>query len=48
MGDRITLRGRSKSGVIVKMNDLTGWVRVDWDEDGPLLCHINELEKERA
>ena len=42
-GQRITWRGRNKSGTIKQIDG--DWVWVTWDvpEDGPMICHAYEL-----
>jgi len=44
-GERVKLRGRSPRGTLRSINDLS-WCCVEWDDGGPGLCHLHELEKE--
>ncbi len=44
-GDRVALRGRSSTGVMEWVNSLF-WCRVKWDDGGPGLCHLFELQAE--
>lgn len=45
--DRVFKRGdRTRTGVLVKMDDETQWATVEWgDGNGPRMCHLFELEK---
>lgn len=43
-GDRVRLRGRDPRGTLVSVTE-RGWCRINWDGDGPTLCHLNEIEK---
>jgi hypothetical protein len=50
IGERVTLRGRSKMGKLINISyqELINsyWANVLWDNnDGPLVCHLYELEK---
>ena len=46
--DRVRMRGKNLFGVIKFINPENNWARVVWDHgcDGPIVCHIYELEKE--
>lgn len=44
--DRVEFRNPNdtRCGVILKMNDATGWASVKWDGvDKIQMCHVNEL-----
>lgn len=44
-GDRVRLRGKGNIGVLRKMNDASKWATVEWDDFGPRIVHLFELEK---
>jgi len=45
-GDRVRLRGKDfGEGVLKKFDPETNWSTVEWDEDGPKVCHRFELER---
>ncbi len=44
-GDRVRLRGRAHIGWLRKMDDETKWATVEWDDGGPKIVHLHELEK---
>lgn len=45
IGDRVTLRGKGEKGVLKNVNKSTNWSYVDWEESGPKICHLFELER---
>lgn len=44
LNDRVVLRKTGATGKLVQHNT-NDWCRVEWDEDGPLICHLFELRK---
>lgn len=44
-GDRVKLRGREPTGIISNINSTNNWTKVKWDDKGPLICHLYELER---
>ena len=46
VGDFVSLRGRSRFGTLIEHSEWNGWCKIEWKgEKGPLIVHINELEK---
>jgi hypothetical protein len=46
-GERVKLRGRKPTGVLVKYDPETNWATVEWDTTGPRCCHRAKLEVDR-
>lgn len=45
-GDRCALRGNKNSiGTLLKFDPESEWATVDWDSEGPKVCHRYELVK---
>ena len=45
--DRVKLRGRSRRGVLEKLDEDTLWATVKWDDARqPMIVHLWELERE--
>lgn len=44
IGDRVKLRGRQNIGKLQRVDD-RNWSWVDWDGEGPIICHLHELER---
>jgi hypothetical protein len=44
-GDKVRLRGRAHEGVLVKYDPESLWSTVEWEAQGPKVCHLYELEK---
>lgn len=42
-GQRVLWRGRNKFGTIDKISEDWVWMKWDDPEDGPSICHANEL-----
>lgn len=45
LNDRVRLRSKGIEGRVVFVNPENNWARVEWEEKGPTLCHLYELEK---
>lgn len=46
LNDRVKMRGKQFTNGIVKfINPENNWTRVEWEKEGPTLCHLYELEK---
>lgn len=43
VGQRVVWRGRDKIGTVDIIDDTWAWMKWDNPEDGPRICHVNEL-----
>lgn len=44
-GDRVKLKGRPNVGTLTKFNPTTSWATVAWEDTGPVIVSLKELEK---
>lgn len=46
VGDKVKLKGRTPIGILKNISEdkYSNWCDVDWEIDGPKICHLLELE----